>query len=282
MSKLVSQRTAGRLSIKVLPQSTQGSEKFTVEQVRNSTLDMARVNVSPLHDIAAPIVVPSLPYLFKSTAHMRRVLDGPIGDEILSSIEAHGFIGLCFYDSGFRSFFSVKKPITTAADVKGMRVRVMKAEMWTDTVRALGGTPIVEPFDRIHASLKAGVVDAAELNWSSYVATRSYEVAPIYSLTEHSASPEILLFSKRVWDGLPKEDQEIIRSAAKESVPYMRELWDQREASARKTIEAAGLRVVTDVDKKSFSDAMAIVYSTLAADPHLQDLVARIGADPNP
>jgi TRAP-type C4-dicarboxylate transport system substrate-binding protein len=213
---------------------------------------------------------------------MRRVLDGPIGDEILSSIEAHGFIGLCFYDSGFRSFFSVKKPITTAADVKGMTVRVMKAEMWTDMVRALGGTPTVKPYDRIYASLKAGVVDAAELNWSSYVATRSYEVAPNYSLTEHSASPEILLFSKRVWDGLSKEDQEIIRSAAKESVPHMRKLWDEREASARKTIEAAGLRVVTDVDRKSFSDALAIVYSTLAADRHLQDLVARIRADPDP
>jgi TRAP-type C4-dicarboxylate transport system substrate-binding protein len=114
------------------------------------------------------------------------------------------------------------------------------------------------------------------------VATRSYEVAPNYSLTEHSASPEILLFSKRVWDGLPKEDQKIIRSAAKESVPYMRQLWGEREAAARKAVEAAGTRVVTDVDKKSFSDAMAIVYSTLAAAPHLQDLVARTRADTDP
>jgi TRAP-type C4-dicarboxylate transport system substrate-binding protein len=135
---------------------------------------------------------------------MRRVLDGPIGEEILASIEAHGFIGLCFYASGFRSFFSVKKPIRSAADVKGMTVRVMKSELWTDVVRALGGTAVVKPYDRIYTSLKSGVVDAAELNWSSYVATRSYEVALIYSLTEHSASPEILLFSKRVWDGLSK------------------------------------------------------------------------------
>lgn len=122
------------------------------------------------------------------------------------------------------------------------------------------------------------MVDAAENNWPSYESSRHYEAAKIYSLTEHSMAPELLVFSKKIWDGLSKEDQAIIRAAAKESVPYMRKLWDEREAQARKTVEAAGSQVVSDVDKKSFSDAMAPVYAKFAADPKLQDLVKRIQA----
>ena len=129
-----------------------------------------------------------------------------------------------------------------------------------------------------YTSLKTGVVDAAENNWPSYESSRHYEAAKIYSVTEHSMAPEVLVFSKKVWDGLSKDEQAIIRDAARQSVPYMRKLWDEREASARKTVEAAGSQIVTDVDKKSFSDAMAPVYAKFAADPKLQDLVKRIQA----
>lgn len=159
-----------------------------------------------------------------------------------------------------------------------MKIRVQQSDMWVAMMQAIGANATPLPYAEVYTALKTGVVDAAENNWPSYESSRHYEAAKIYSLTEHSMAPEILVFSKKIWDGLSKEDQAVIRTAAKESVPYMRKLWDEREASARKTVEAAGSQVVSDVDKKSFSDAMAPVYAKFAADPKLQDLVKRIQA----
>jgi TRAP-type C4-dicarboxylate transport system substrate-binding protein len=159
-----------------------------------------------------------------------------------------------------------------------MKIRVQQSDMWVAMMQAIGANATPLPYAEVYTALKTGVVDAAENNWPSYESSRHYEAAKIYSLTEHSMAPELLVFSKKVWDGLSKEDQAIIRAAAKESVPYMRKLWDEREAQARKTVEAAGSQIVSDVDKKSFSDAMAPVYAKFAADPKLQDLVKRIQA----
>ena len=278
MGKLISERSGGKNSVKVFGQSTLGSEKDTIEQTKIGALDMVRVNVAPFNNIVPATIVPSLPFLFKSKEHMRRVLDGPIGDEILAAMEAQGFIGLAFYDSGSRSFYSGKKAIKSVADTKGMKIRVQQSDMWVAMMQAIGANATPLPYAEVYTALKTGVVDAAENNWPSYESSRHYEAAKIYSLTEHSMAPELLVFSKKVWDGLSKEDQAIIRAAAKESVPYMRKLWDEREAQARKTVEAAGSQIVSDVDKKSFSDAMAPVYAKFAADPKLQDLVKRIQA----
>jgi tripartite ATP-independent transporter DctP family solute receptor len=278
MGKLISERSGGKNSVKVFGQSTLGSEKDTIEQTKIGALDMVRVNVAPFNNIVPATIVPSLPFLFKSKEHMRRVLDGPIGDEILAAMEAQGFIGLAFYDSGSRSFYSGKKAIKNVADTKGMKIRVQQSDMWVAMMQAIGANATPLPYAEVYTALKTGVVDAAENNWPSYESSRHYEAAKIYSLTEHSMAPELLVFSKKVWDGLSKEDQAIIRAAAKESVPYMRKLWDEREAQARKTVEAAGSQIVSDVDKKSFSDAMAPVYAKFAADPKLQDLVKRIQA----
>ena len=122
-----------------------------------------------------------------------------------------------------------------------------------------------------------GVVDGAENNWPSYDTSRHFEVAKYYAITEHSLAPEILLFSKKVWDTLSAEDQKIIRQAAKESVPFMRKLWDEREAKSRKIVEGAGSQIIT-VQKKPFQDAMKPVYDKFITDPSLKDMIRRIQA----
>ncbi|OYV01830.1 MAG: C4-dicarboxylate ABC transporter, partial [Burkholderiales bacterium PBB5] len=114
-------------------------------------------------------------------------------------------------------------------------------------------------------------------NYPSYESSRHFEVARYYSKTEHSMAPEILLFSKRVWDGLSADEQKQIRAAAKESVGYMRQLWDEREAKSLATVKAAGAQVI-DVDKASFQAAMKPVYDKFLKDPKLQDMVRRIQA----
>lgn len=276
MGKLINERTKGKHSVKVFGQSALGSEKDTIEQTKLGALDMVRVNSSAFNNIAPETVVPALPFVFRSTAHMRSVLDGPIGDDILKALEPQGFIGLAFYDSGARSFYTTKKPIKTVEDMKGMKVRVQQSDMWVAMMQAVGANATPLPYAEVYTALKTGVVDAAENNWPSYDSSRHYEVAKYYSLSEHSLAPEILVFSKRVWDTLPKDEQDIIRKAAKESVPFMRKQWDDREAASRKTVEAAGSQIITDIDKKAFQAAMQPVYAKFAGDAKLQALVKRI------
>ena len=282
MDGLIRERTGGRLGIGVLGQDDQDSEHYTIAQLRNGALDMARVNLAAFNNTVPSTVIPSLPFLFKSKMQMRRVLDGPIGDEILADLERQGLIGLCFYDTGARSYYSAKKPIRNVRDMKDLKVRVQAADKSADMIRAMGAEPIPMPFDRIYEALQAGVVDAAADNWPSYVTSRHYEVAKYYSLTEHNMAPGVLLFSKRVWDTLSKDDQAIIRAAAKDSVAFMRKLWDEYESKERMALSAAGSQIVDKVDKKSFSDFLMPLYPKLVPDPRLQAMVKRIQADERP
>lgn len=275
MGELLAKSTNGRHSIKVFAKSALGSEKDTIEQTKLGALAMTRVNVAPMNNICASTMVPTMPFLFRDTAHMRKVLDGAIGQEILKDCEAQGFVGLAFYDSGSRSIYSVKKPVKTLADTKGMKIRVQQSDLWVALMEAMGANATPMPFGEVYTALKTGLVDAAENNYPSYESTRHFEVAKYYNKTEHSMAPEILLFSKKTWDTLTPADQAAIRAAAKESVVYMRKLWDEREAKSLATVKAGGAQIV-EVDTASFRAAMKPVYDKFLGDPKLQDMVKRV------
>jgi tripartite ATP-independent transporter DctP family solute receptor len=277
MGELLSKATNGKDTIKVYSKSALGAEKDTIEQTKLGAIAMTRVNVAPMNNICPATMVPTMPFLFRSVDHMRKALDGPIGDEILKDCEAQGFIGLAFYDSGSRSIYTVKKPIKTLADVKGLKIRVQQSDLWVSLLEAMGANATPMPFGEVYTALKTGLVDGAENNYPSYESSRQFEVAKFYNKTEHSMAPEILLFSKKVWDTLPADEQKAIRAAAKESVGYMRKLWDEREAKSLAAVKAGGAQI-TEVDKASFQAAMKPVYDKFLKDPHLQDLAKRIQA----
>jgi len=277
MGELIAQRTNGRHSVKVFSKSALGIEKDTIEQTKLGALAMTRVNVAPMNNICPETMVPTMPFLFSSKEQMRHVLDGAIGDEILKACEAQGFVGLAFYDSGSRSIYSVKKPVKSLADTKGMKIRVQQSDLWVALMEAMGANATPMPFGEVYTALKTGLVDAAENNYPSYESTRHFEVAKYYNKTEHSMAPEILLFSKKTWDTLTPADQKIIRQAAKESVGYMRKLWDEREEKSLSVVKAGGAQVI-EVDKASFQAAMKPVYDKFLKDPKLQDMVKRVQA----
>jgi tripartite ATP-independent transporter DctP family solute receptor len=275
MSETLSKATGGKHTIKVFAKSALGQEKDTIEQTKLGALAMTRVNVAPMNNICPATMVPTMPFLFRSTEHMRKVLDGPIGEEILRSCEEQGFVGLAFYDSGARSIYSVKKPVKTLADTKGMKIRVQQSDLWVAVMEAMGANATPMPLGEVYTGLKTGLVDAAENNYPSYESARHFEVAKYYNRTEHSMAPEILLFSKKTWDTLTPQDQTAIRAAAKESVGYMRKLWDEREAKSLAVVKAGGAQI-TDVDTASFRAAMKPVYEKFLKDPKLQDMVRRV------
>ena len=275
MSELLAKRSNGKYHIKVFNKGALGGEKETIDQVKIGALDLTRVNISPMNSVCVKTQVPTMPFLFRSIEHMRHVLDGPIGDEILKSCEDQGFIGLAFYDSGSRSMYTVKKPVKSLADMKGLKVRVQQSDLWVALLEAMGANATPMPFGEVYTGLKTGLFDAAENNIPSFDTARHFEAVKVYSKTEHSMAPEMLLMSKLVWDKLPKADQDMIRAAAKESVAVERQKWDEQEAKSLAVVKAGGVEIV-EVDKKSFQDAMGPVYTKFMNTPDLQRLVKAV------
>jgi tripartite ATP-independent transporter DctP family solute receptor len=277
MSDTISKKTGGKHTIKVFTGNQLGGEKDTIEQTRIGALDLVRINVAPMNNICPETMVPTMPFVFRSVDHMRKVLDGPIGDQILKACESQGFVGLAFYDSGARSIYTTKKPVKSLADAKGLKIRVQQSDLWVSLLQAMGANATPMPYGEVYTALKTGLVDGAENNWPSYDTAKHFEVAKFYSMTEHSMAPEMLLMSKKVWDTLTPEEQKIFREAAKESVPYMRKLWDEKEKKSRDVVLKAGVQEI-QVDKKSFQDAMKPVYDKFITDPKLKDMLAKVQA----
>jgi tripartite ATP-independent transporter DctP family solute receptor len=274
--RLISERTGGRLRLRNYAGGQLGEEKDTLEITIFGGLDINRVNLAPLNPIEPLTLVPSLPFLFRSTDHMRRSLDGVPGRTILNSLEQHGLIGLAFYDSGERSFYNTRSPIRTPADMRGLKLRVPTSDLYVAMVQALGASPIPLSYGEVFQSLVQGVVDGAENNWPSYQDSRHFEVARYYSLTRHVMAPEVLVASGRTWGKLSSQDRDILRAAATESVPFMRELWEARETTARRAVVEAGVEIVDDVDRPAFEAAMAPVWDRFITLPAQSALVEQI------
>lgn len=278
MGKTLEEKTGGRLCVEVFFGAQLGEEKDTIEQTQFGVIDLNRVSLGPFNAVVPETQIPSLPYIFRSVEHMHKVMDGPIGQEILDAFVPHNLVGLVFYDSGSRSFYNTQKPITSADDLKGMKFRVMQSDMFVDMVGALGANATPMPYGEVYSALQTGVIDGAENNWPSYDTSGHYEVAKYYTLDQHLIVPEVLVMSKKTWDSLTPEDQQAVRDAAKASVPLMRELWNKQEAQSEAKIEAAGVKIVKDIDKTPFIDAMKPVYEKYVTSDKLKDMVARIQA----
>ena len=271
MGTLIEQRSGGKHKIKVFNKGALGTEKETIDQIKIGALDFTRVNVAPMNGICPLTQVPTMPFLFHSVAHMRKVLDGPVGEEILKSCESAGYIGLAFYDSGARSIYA-KKPVRTAADTKGMKIRVQQSDLWVALVSAMGANATPMPYGEVYTGLKTGLIDAAENNIPSYDTAKHVESAKFYSRTEHSMAPEILVMSKVSWDKLPKADQDMVRAAARESVAVQRQKWDEQEAKSLAAVVAAGAQI-SEVDKASFQAVMQPVYDKFMSTADMKRLV---------
>lgn len=278
MSELLAKSSGGKHRIKVFNKGALGSEKETIDQVKIGALDLTRVNISPMNAICAKTQVPTMPFLFRSIEHMRHTLDGPVGEEILKSCEDQGFIGLAFYDSGARSIYG-HKPVKTVADAKGMKIRVQQSDLWVALISAMGANATPMPIGEVYTGLKTKLIDAAENNIPSYEGFKHFEAVKFYSKTEHSMAPEMLLMSKLVWDKLPKAEQDMIRAAAKASVAFERQKWDEQEAKSLAAVKAGGAEIV-EVDKKSFQAVMGPVYDKFMTTPDLKRLVKAVQDTP--
>jgi tripartite ATP-independent transporter DctP family solute receptor len=277
MGEELSKDTGGKDNIKVFGDSALGSEKDTVEQVKIGAIDMVRVSLASFNGIVPESMIPSFPFIFRDIEHFRKAIYGAQGDKILAAFDKAGFVGLAMYESGSRSIYA-KKAVKSVADMKGMKIRVQPSDLMVSMVSAMGASPTPMPMAEVYTGLKTGLVDAAENNVPSYEEFKHYESAGVFTETMHVMTPEVLVFSKKVWDTLTPAEQAALRKSAKASVPYYVTLWDAKEKEARAAVLKSGAKIIptSEIDKKSFVDAEKPVWDKFATTPELKALVQEI------
>ena len=259
MSDYIKQKTNGKDSIKVYTGNQLGGEKDTIEQTKLGGLDLVRINVAPMNNIVPETMVPTMPFLFRSKEHMRKVLDGPIGDEILKAAEAQGFVGLAFYDSGARSLYTVKKPVKSLADAKGMKIRVQQSDLWVSLLQAMGANATPMPYGEVYTALQQGIIDGQENPLSIIWASRLYEVQKYLSLTGHVYSPVVIMISDAFYNSLPEDLQKIVVEAFEEVRPVARKMVEDQETELVEQLREKGMEVNT-VEPEAFQAKMGGVY----------------------
>jgi tripartite ATP-independent transporter DctP family solute receptor len=279
LGKKLEAATNGRLSVQMYAAMQLGGEKEAIEQAQVGAIQFARVSVGALGPVIDDLNVFNLPFLFRNTAHMQSVIDGDIGTELLGKVTGNdkaGLVGLCWMDAGARNFYDTKKPITTIADLKGLKIRVIGNPMFVDMMNALGGNGVAMGYDQVFSALQTGVVDGAENNLPSYVFDNHYTVAKYYTLTQHLIVPEMLVFSRKTWDTLSKEDQALLKKLGREAQLEERDLWNKYEAAALEKAKAAGNQIIAVADKKPFQDAVKPVWDKYG--PRFAEMIKRVQA----
>jgi tripartite ATP-independent transporter DctP family solute receptor len=258
MGAKLEKATGGKYSIQMFPSMQLGGEKEMIEQAQVGALQIARISVGPMGPIVDELNVFNMPFVFRDEAHMRKVIDGPIGTEMLDKLTKDPrsrLVALGWMDAGTRNVYS-DKPVSKPADLKGMKIRMMGNPIFVETMNAMGGNGIAMGFNELHQALQSGVVDGAENNPPTLLAQNHYQTprGKVYSLTGHLIIPEIFVFSKVSWDKLPAADQQLIMKLSREAQMEQRKLWDAYTAEAETKLKAAGIKFVP-ADKEAFFKA---------------------------
>ena len=279
LGEKLSKATNGRLSTQMYASMQLGGEKEAIEQAQVGAIAFARVSVGTLGPVVEDLNVLNLPFMFRNVAHARAVLDGAIGQELLDKVTHHptaGLVGVAWMDAGSRSMYTVKKPVHTIADLKGLKMRVIGNPIFVDMMNALGGNGIAMGYDQVFTALQTGVIDGAENNPPSFVFDNHFQVAKHYTMTEHLIVPEMLVFSKATWAKLSKDDQALVTKFGREAQFDARKLWDEYQQKALDKMKEANIEVIPVADKKPYQDAVKPVWDKYA--PKFAELIKRIAA----
>ncbi len=268
-AELVKERSNGEIVVDVKFGGVLGKgEKKVVEQVQIGALDMARISVSPMTEFVPSLEAFGLPYIWKSQDSMWQVLKGETGKKLLKAVEEYDFYGLCYYESGARSFYNSKRPVESVADLKGLKIRVQKSQLMLDLVNTLGANATPMAFGEVYDAISKGVIDGAENNWPSYESTGHYEVAEYYTLDMHTRVPEILVGSKIAFEKkLSPEQIELVQQAALDTQDYVVEKWNERVEASKKIIVDNGNTIIelTPEAQQEFMDAVQPLYDKYGA-----------------
>jgi len=278
LAKKVEEKSGGEMVVKIYPNQQLGSERELVELLQIGSLGMTKVSSAALEGFAPTMQVFGMPYLFRDDAHQLSVLQGEIGKKLLLDPQKYLLRGLCYYDSGKRSFYTKDKPVETPADLAGLKIRVMESNTASNMVKSLGGSPTPVSYGELYTALQQGIVDGAENNAPSLYTSKHYEVCKFYSIDEHTALPDVMIVSTKVWESLSEQQQKWLQEAADESATYEYKIWAEATAESLRELEKAGV-TISYPDKEPFRAAVESMYTDLKVQqPEIYKIVEQIRA----
>lgn len=264
-AELVNERSQGRIQIKVHDSASLGDENSVIQQVQLGSIEFTRISSGTLAEFNKQFGVFSLPYIFNDNDHVWRFLDSDYGKKMLTNLDKSRMMGLAYYSSGSRSFYT-KKPVKGPEDLKGLKIRVMQNAINIELMKAFGASATPMPYGEVFSALQTGVIDGAENNPPSYLTASHYQAVKNYILDGHQRVPEVLMVSKITWDKLSEEDRKLIQQAAQDSVKFQKEAWDKFEKDALAKLIQAGVAVTEVKDVKPWKDAAKSVIEKYGAD----------------
>ncbi len=277
MAERLAETSGGALRLEIYPSEQLGSERECLELLQIGSLALTKVSAAVLENFAPGFRLYSVPYLFRDEAHRHAVYDGLVGRHLLLAPEPARLRGLAYYDAGSRSFYTRERPVHRPEDLAGLKIRTQESPSAMAMVRALGGSATPLAWGELYSALQQGVVDGAENNPPSYHLSGHYEVAPFYSLDEHTGVPDVLLVSTTMWERLSPKERIWLEEAALASVPYQRRLWKQASEEALRAVEHAGVEILRP-EKAPFSARTAALREQFASDPELGELIRLVEA----
>lgn len=277
-AELVKERTGGKVVVQVKYAGEYGTDEEVVSQMQFGGIDFARISLAVIADEVPILNALQMPFLYQDAAHMWRILDGETGTELLQVFQEAQLIGLSWYDSGARSFYSTK-PIRSMEDLKGMSVRVQNSQLAMDMVSLLGAEPVYVDHNDVLYAFETRKITAAENNWPVYQYMDHYQVAKYYTVVEHTRVPDVQIASQRTWEILPEEYRQVILECARESALYQRNLWVRNDIFARAAVIDSGCEIIflEPEEKLKFRETVQPLYQKYCGD-HL-DLIKAIQAE---
>jgi len=256
--------TQGRYKCQQFPNSALGGEREQIEAVQLGTQDLVNTSTGPLGNFVPEVRIVDIPFLFRDYDHARKVMDGPIGQDLSRLMAAKGLINLAWTENGFRHMTNSKRPITQASDADGLKMRTMENRVHMEGYKTFGILPTPMPFPELFTALQQGTVDGQENPIPVILSSKFSQVQKHLSLTGHVYSPAALIISPAVWNRLSAADKAIFTEAAKKGAAAQRKKVNDDEASGIAQLRAEGMQVVERVNGESFRRAVAPAYAAFA------------------
>ncbi|MCX7636013.1 MAG: TRAP transporter substrate-binding protein [Syntrophales bacterium] len=265
-AEIVKERTKGRIEITIYPEGQLGKgERELLEAVQQGTIDIYVGSTGPLSGFSPSMAILDIPFLFRDYAHVDKVLDGPLGQQLLDELEKAGFKALAFWENGFRNLTNSKRPVKTPADAKGLKIRTMENKIHIAAWKALGVNPVPMAWGEVYGALQQKAIDGQENPIAVIYSSKLNEVQKYLSLTQHVYSPALIIVSAKKWQTLAKEDQDILLKAARETAPFQRKLGRDNEEKQIGELAAKGMTVTREIDKAQWSKALTPIIKEFHA-----------------
>lgn len=260
----IAKGTANRYSCQHFPSSALGGEREMIEAVQLGTQDLVNSSTGPLGNFVAETKIFDIPFLFRGYDHARKVMDGPIGQDVLKKMQAKGLVGLGWGENGFRHMTNNKRPIHTASDAAGLKVRTMENKVHMAGYKTFGILPTPMAFPELFTALQQGTVDGQENPIPVILSSKFAQVQKYLSLTGHVYSPAVFILSPKVWDKLSDADKKVFTDAALKAGAAQRKRVNDDENTGIAQLKKDGMQVDEKVDGDSFRKAVAPAYAEFA------------------